>query len=136
MQHLLDVTYDFDFVLYGLSCHEREYRLCWFLNNQLGIQLEWAGALTIALKDGNASHAIYRYENLDTEMVVSLVSNRSGGSVLVPEYKQVDYLLKLEHGTDWDAQEMKEALGKIDIIRTSFNMDVDAIKNKENLIFE
>lgn len=69
-------------------------------------------------------------------MVVSLVSNRAEGSVLVPEYKQVDYLLKLEHGTDWDVQEMKEALNKINIIRTSFHMDVGGIKNKENLIFE
>lgn len=36
----LQIDYDFDFRLIGISCHARDYRLCWALNNHLEIQLE------------------------------------------------------------------------------------------------
>jgi hypothetical protein len=136
MHHLLDVAYDYDFMLFGLSCHERDYRLCWFLNNELGIQLEWSGTIKMALKEGSASHTIYRFVNTETEAIISLVSNRSEGSILVPEWRQVDFLFKVDNGSEWDAEEVKEAFQKIDIIRTSFQLDVAGIKNKENLIFD
>jgi hypothetical protein len=54
----------------------------------------------------------------------------------VPEWRQVDFLFKVDNGSEWDAEEVKEAFQKIDIIRTSFQLDVAGIKNKENLIFD
>ena len=38
-KHLLEIEYDYDFVLIGISSHEKDYRVCWALNNKLGLEL-------------------------------------------------------------------------------------------------
>ena len=35
MKYYLDDTYEYDFLLLGISCHERDYRVSWALNQKL-----------------------------------------------------------------------------------------------------
>ena len=32
----LDIEYDYEFILIGISCHSRDYKLCWAINKQQG----------------------------------------------------------------------------------------------------
>ena len=55
---------------------------------------------------------------------------------LLPEYKNVDYLIKISNDTQYFNE--KVILGKIQSIPqiiTSYSIDTDKLKSKENLIF-
>ena len=40
MKYHLEEEYEYDFELFGISTHEKDYRLCWAINNSLNISLE------------------------------------------------------------------------------------------------
>ena len=40
MKYHLEEEYEYDFELFGISTHEKDYRLCWAINNSLKISLE------------------------------------------------------------------------------------------------
>ena len=39
MKYYLEDAYEYDFLLIGISCHEKDYRLSWALNQNLSLQL-------------------------------------------------------------------------------------------------
>ena len=39
MKYTLEEEYEYDFRLIGISCHEKDYRICWGLNNRLHLSL-------------------------------------------------------------------------------------------------
>lgn len=39
MKHFLENDFEFEFQLIGISCHEKDYRICWALNQALGVEL-------------------------------------------------------------------------------------------------
>ena len=43
MKYHLEEEYEYDFDLYGISSHEKDYRICWAINNSLGLSLERTG---------------------------------------------------------------------------------------------
>jgi len=56
---------------------------------------------------------------------------------LLPEYKKVNYLLKIE--TDLTINKEKQILNKllkIPQVVTAYSIDVDTLKTKNNLIFD
>jgi len=56
-KHTLKIEYDFDFVLIGISSHEKDYRICWALNNVLGLDLTKKNSLEI--KSKNKQHLLF-----------------------------------------------------------------------------
>jgi hypothetical protein len=140
----LDIEYDYDFLLIGLVCHEKDYRLCWAVNRELGIDLERTGPLAISLKKGEAParFALYLHENNDNGTACFIVSNRSepdsNGEVglLVPEQKEADFLFvaKGPFGEREEAR-MIEGLKKIPFVLLTIRLVPAELKSKENLLF-
>ncbi len=55
---------------------------------------------------------------------------------LLPEYKKVDYFLKIENAADsLDVSEITTQIKNIERITTVYTVDVENIKSKNNLIF-
>ncbi len=54
---------------------------------------------------------------------------------LVPEYKDADYLLKIEHDDDNVEEEIVKTLLTIPKVITAYILDTDKLKSKNNLIF-
>jgi hypothetical protein len=55
---------------------------------------------------------------------------------LLPEFKKVDYFLKIEHTENtMDVSKIKTILNTIDTIFTVYTVDTNQIKSKNNLIF-
>ena len=54
---------------------------------------------------------------------------------LVPEYKDVDYFLKIEHDDDLNDAELIRTLLTIPKMVTAYTVDNDKLKSKNNLIF-
>ena len=94
----LDISYDFDFYLLGISCFEPAYRLCWAMNKHLELNLEKLEEdICILYKNRESFHQYYFYESIEEEVYFSVVKNRGElGGLLIPELPKIDYFLKIE----------------------------------------
>lgn len=138
MKYILDEEYDYDFRVIGVSCHEKDYRICWGLNQQLCLFLSREEEdLEVAIKKSNrfSSHSLYSYIDKDTENEYSLLANRSNMGFLIPEQAHADYLLLIKESYPVNFESMIGQIKLIPFVLTAFEIDVFALKSKENLIF-
>ena len=136
MFHQLEVPYDYDFILFGISCHEKIYRLSWFLNRALSMEFAWCDELEMQVKGEVSSYSCYRFQDLENETTFSLVQNRGAHGWFIPEMKQMDYLLKIELGNEIDFDAFVKQLRAVPVINGSYQLQFEAFKSKENLIFD
>lgn len=153
----VDDFYDASFSLLAIHCRLEDYRLAYLLNKHLGLRLE-RRPKDLDYNYFAASYSIYEWENERLDTVWNLVSNickkeeaalQSSGSLfndpttvlrthnLVPELKTVDYLIKVSNEHRYFNEKL--TLNKIQAIPqviTSYSVDIDQIKSKDNLIFD
>lgn len=136
----LDIEYEYDFFLVGISCHEKPYRLCWALNKALETDMVRTDSLSLALKknDAPSGFPLFVYENTENDTSVCLVANRGeqSGALLVPEQHQADYFF-IARGpyTDEDHERMLGEIRKISFVLMSYRIDPENLKSKQNLLF-
>lgn len=135
---VLNVEFDYDFWLVGISSHLRDYRISWAINKVLDIELKKEKDYEIALKKQEEtqffSHYSHRCEV--TQRNYHLFSNKCPLGFLLPEAKHVDYLLMLEGNfNDHNIEELCKLVRQIKHINSVFNIDVETLKSKKNLIF-
>lgn len=135
----LDIEYDYDFLLIGISCHEKDYRLCWAINQALGIDMaRTENPLEISLrKDEKPSRfTLYGFEHPENDSAFFLVSNRSETGLLVPEQKHADYFLVV-HGPFGKNEEARflQSIKEIAFVLTAFALVPGELKSKQNLVF-
>lgn len=134
----LEIEFDYDFVLIGICSHEKDYRICWAINNKLGFDLKKTDDLEIKDKKltENSLFSMYVHENPDEFIEYYVIANRGANGLLVPEQKQVDYFL-LIRGTV--STEQVEALVKqmreLSMVLTAYEIDPSQLKSKQNLLF-
>lgn len=149
----LEVTYDFDFLTLGINSREPAYRVCWLLNKTLGLNLKRDDENHLVFDNMNENHhIIYSFFNEDDLVSYSLIRNKSENNLaedtsvlslfekkttsglLIPELAKMDYFLKI---TDLaDDLDILEKTRKISYFNAVFDLDVNKLKSKENLIFE
>lgn len=137
-KHLLEIEYDFDFVLIGISSHEKDYRICWALNNKLDIELTKTDALEIKDKkqEEASSFSLFACERPDEFMEYLVIANRSEKGLLIPEQKQMDYFFVIKGEIeDETVQEMINKIKEINFVLTAMRIDPSVLKSKQNLIF-
>lgn len=138
MKYLLEDDFEYDFKLVGISCHERDYRVCWGVNQMLALPLsKEEREIEVYHKKNNrhSRHTLFSTYNLDSEEEVHLIANRSKSGYLIPEQKYADYLLMVKGDEILCVNEVIPQLKKISFVLTAFNIDVSQLKSKENLIF-
>lgn len=134
----LDIEYDFDFILLGISCHEKDYRISWALREKLDIDLCRGEDIVISSKKNNesGSYTVYEFLNEDNDSGMFLVSNRSESSWLIPEQRSVDYFFIARGAFDQENQEeMIRKIREIPFVLAVFPINPDSLKSKQNLIF-
>lgn len=161
-KHTLEIEYDFDFLLIGISSHEKDYRICWALNNKLGLNLVKQDSFEI--KDKKAStpsyFSFFNEVNEEAFREYSVIANFSenkklaiaentlfgmddGGSsdhsennLLIPEQKQMNYFFILRGELeDEEVNELLKQIKSIDIVLTAVRIDPKSLRSKQNLIF-
>ena len=153
---LVDDFYDTSFTLLAIHCGLEDYRMAYLLNKQLGLNLSRMPR-DLDYKYFAASYSVYEWYNNESQISWNLISNvckkeedslQSSGSLftlqnkvlktyhLLPEYKNVDYLIKISNDTQYFNE--KIILSKIQSIPqivTSYSIDTEKLKSKDNLIF-
>jgi hypothetical protein len=151
---------DFDAIDYDLiAVHTplEDFRLAYFINQKLPILLS-KSAEYVEFKTANGcaffSKFFYAMENTDEQWtlvenkdeLIQINPNFSGNLFsekeekittnvyLLPEMKKVNFFLKIENST-LELNEIVSKLNSITQISTSYKVEVEQIKSKNNLIF-
>jgi len=142
----LDDFLDDDFELLAIHTTLESYHLAYFMNLTFDIQFK----KTKVIQDFD----FYEFNDEKNQSLWNLVANKgvqeeteaseeqntlffeakSNRIYLLPEYKKVDFLVKIEHNTH-NTQDLISKMNTIPQIITTFAIDVPTLKSKNNLIF-
>lgn len=137
MKHQLDFEYDYSCLLFGILSQAPGYRLCWSINQKLGLNFACVGEHEVKYRDGSRSHhALYRYTDEVNEVNYWLVENFSETKALVPEIKRLDYILKIEEFDRVNKLIINEQLKSLADVLGCYEIEIEKIKGKDLLIFE
>lgn len=160
-KHTLKIEYDYDFVLIGISSHEKDYRLCWALNNVLELELTKTESLEIKSKkeETPSFFSLFKYENeaefkeyfvlsnlsenkhsvLKEDTLFNKSSKESSSAekdILIPEHRQMNYFFIIRGEiTDSEAEKFIKRIKSIDMILTAVQIQPNELRSKANLIF-
>lgn len=135
--HKLKVEFDDDFQLIGIASHENDYRLTWALNKHLNLNLIKTKNLEINHPKHkiNIAYSMYFYEDDMEYLTYALISNKSEKGFLLPEYKNIDFILKVGGNPNMQiVNKLSEGLRKVDIIITAFVLEDISGKNRKVFI--
>jgi hypothetical protein len=138
----LSADYSYNFTVLGLTTVAREYKLAWSINHALHINLIKQDDIAIEFLNNNRleiSNFLHRSENSSIRLLKnkSYDTNDNSSLYLVPELKNIDYLMVLDDVTgSYNVREIISALSGISIVDFVTAIDTDKLKSKENLIFE
>lgn len=136
----LHVSYEYDFVLFGIGSMAKDYKLAWELNQVLRIRLVKAKDLIIDFNKDN-SIIISNFIFKTTHCTFRLLKNKSCSTekhpqYLLPDQEQIDYLLMIKDPTETtDANAISGKLTSLQDINALLLFDVNTLLFKENLIF-
>lgn len=146
-----------DFALIAIHSNEHDYRLAYALNNHLSIALK-RNDVDVDFQYNKASFPVFEWYQEQRQTTWNLVSNSciteeqstvSAGTLftdsasvtrtfhLLPEFKAVDYLLKISCETASVNQEaMTQKLIQIPEVRMAYAINTLEIHSRSNLIFK
>ena len=135
---VLEEEFEFDFKLLGISSHVRDYRLCWTVNKSLGLDLVKLDEEIIIRVNNTGdpmTFSIYYYMDNETEDEFELICNRHEHGYLIPELKSADYFLKISEYYSDSIDELIQKLHETNLINMAFEIDVNTLRSKQNLLY-
>ena len=137
-KYTLSLEEDYNFDLIGLCSHQGDYRVCWSINEQIGLRLKKSiEPFMVSGKKGGviSSHSLYECEDEFDNVQYHLIQNKGNGKYLVPEKAQIDYFLVVREAGIIDVDELLEKLKQIPNILTAFIFDPYELKSANKFIF-
>lgn len=149
---------EIDYQLIAIHSSLEDYRLAYYINQNLPINLKKENCnIQISNKEGETQFTRFVFED-SKDIVWNLVQNKNDVFVpsqnsnqglfaetnnkfstkiyLIPEFKKVDYFLKIENGeVNIDMSKITNCIKKIERVSTVYAVEVEKIKSKNNLIF-
>ena len=149
---------EIDYQLIAIHSSLEDYRLAYYINQNLPINLKKENCnIQISNKEGETQFTRFVFED-SKDIAWNLIQNKNDVFVpsqnsnqglfaetnnkfstkiyLIPEFKKVDYFLKIENGeVNIDVSKITNCIKKIDRVSTVYAVEVEKIKSKNNLIF-
>lgn len=135
----LKINPDFDFLLIGIVTALQDYRLAWFINNTLHKTLAKKEDIqfTDPLNKKQMNFARFDFDEAITRSVFHLLQNKHANECLLPEYKELDFVLLIKG--DYYKTRKNDILKKLrglENVQAALILDVELIKSKNNLLIE
>ncbi len=156
---VLDELFDEDYSLVAIHCSEEAYKLAFLINKHVGLRLQRMRIDLDYSVDGlEVTYPLFQFDNKSQYTTYYLVSNKcksqvaqlnsAGGlfdsqetsktvvNYLIPEFKKVDYFLKIE--SDAPLMPLRKTIALLNEIKeviSSYSIETEKIKSKKNLIF-
>lgn len=127
---------EYDFELIGISCHSKDYRICWSLNNALKTNFKRIEDYEIQKKNELINFPFFEYIDEDNNIEYFVIANKSSDGYLVNEKQSIDYFLVLKGSiTDKYVEDLAKKVKEIDLVIIAHRIDVNELKSKQNLLF-
>ncbi|MFV8374868.1 IPExxxVDY family protein [Flavobacterium sp. LB1P62] len=150
---------EIDYYLIAIHTSLEDYRLAFFINQLLPINLSKSkNEIQINIEEGETNFSRFYYYDNEKAITWNLIQNKNEviqykkginqnlfsnvtmevatKVFLLPEFKKVDYFLKIENIEDTTSvSTIQTILNKIDSISALYTVDTNQIKSKNNLIF-
>jgi hypothetical protein len=146
----LKLDYDLDFKLIGLFSHAEDFKLCWHINNKMQWQLErtnnlpsekesesiglFGADIVIEMVQG---HTMFAHVDDENFIENYLIANLSESGFLLNDFKQCNYfiLMRGDSANETEIENVLQSLNDISAVSSSFEIDVNAIKDAHALMF-
>jgi len=137
-KHTLQLEDDFNFDLIGLCSHQSDYRVCWSVNEHLGLHLSKSlEPFMVSGKKGEvvSSHSLYEWYDENNAVEYFLIKNKYNTQFLIPEKSQIDYFLVIREAGIVDVDDFLTKVKEISSILTAFIFEPGDLKSGSKLIF-
>lgn len=148
-----------DFDLIAIHTSLEDFRLAYFINKVAEIRLsKEENDVLIKNREGESGFTRFCFEDEENHVLWTLVQNQNSLTVtntnvnrglfedtndtliskvyLLPEFKKVDYFLKIENDFDPDKlPELITQINTIDRVTMVYPIEMEQLKSKNNLIF-
>lgn len=141
-----------DYALIAIHTPLEDYRLAFYLNRSLNLNLA-LNSTGVSVKTTNGEAYFSRFTHVDRDdfvwellqnkaeinmqpMAGDLFGSKAGGSTrtyLLPEFKKVDYLLKIDAWINAENR-ILGLLAEMDQVATAYVIDTELVKSSNNLI--
>lgn len=155
----LEEINEIDYQLIAIHTPLEDYQLAYHLNKNLPVHLSKSKkGIMVNTRIGETELALFEYCDTNNQCVWNLIQNKnvivqnqtskettmfmgttqkvSSKGYLLPEFKTVDYFLKIESDLQPNQIEIiSQQINKIERVTTVYSLKVETIKSKNNLIF-
>ena len=114
----------------AISCHEKDYRLCWRLNKACGLELERCEPDPL---NPDVTTAYCFYEE-DEHVSYLLIANRNDKGWLMPKHKHVDYFFTLSDPHHKPLGEILSSIRGVTNVLAAFELGLEDPKERGKLI--
>ena len=129
--HKLSLAGADEYAFIAIASHENDYRVSWALNQSLGIQLKRENDLGLSeKKTGLEQHfSLFTVYDEQKDIAFRLISNLSENGYLIPEHKNIDFVLQLKGELD-DAyvSGLANGIKAIEMVMLAFVIPQESIK--------
>jgi len=136
------IELDFDFDLFAIITSAKEYKLAWWLNKALSLDLQKDEDISIDFLKGK-SLLISNYSFKTTHSSIHLIRNKCteytnfAKPFLIPELQRYDYLLMVKDPAEvYDKSKWEDEINSIALVELIQQINISSLQSKENLIFE
>jgi len=121
----------------GISSHMPDYRLIYFLNMNLKVNLCRSVDFICSHKSDEKTHfPFFSWDDPNDRITISLLPNRVQGHYLIPELKNMDYLLVIsDEALRYDTKSLMEKIWKIQNIILVKQLNPDDFKTVDSFVF-
>lgn len=157
-RHQLGLVVEDEYLLIAIHSTEEDYKLAFLINKFLNYKFKRKEKdLDFYKKEGHIVFSIFEYQDTERDDTLFLISNTfksiaekttSAGSLfetnseektyfLLPEFKKTEYFLKIvSDEPEFYEHNLVAKLNKIPSIITTYMIDTDNLKSKNNLNFD
>jgi hypothetical protein len=128
----LNVEQNNDYILLGIVSAEPDYKLSLSINKKFKVSLKNISPLLLpGEKIPEITFSRFSNHRGSSELILNLISNRSGKNYLISKLKNIDYLLQISDSEEEiNLPDLTANLRDIDAITAVFNIDLNTIKDK------
>ena len=136
-KHKLDMAIEEDFCLLGVVSDEADYRICWLINQAIGMNFEKQEDLLLYHKKLREEQSFSLFScHVDEAMITfRIIQNRADNGYYLDPLKNLDYLVHIQgeiNTTRIDA--FMQAIGGLKQVRMCVPVDLSRLKDKERLL--
>ena len=133
-----NLGYQSPFAVFSLYSNQKDYRLAWLLNKNLGFELERLLDYTHSFSEGKtAKLSLFGFNYKEYRMFLMLIGNKSENGSIIAETPVPDYLLLFWNMSDFfNTHSFQQNIRKIQQIQTISGLNEKQMKKHEAFFYD